>query len=94
MSSLSILFIFLKLKCILESSGALTNMVLLQSVELDKQSYCDLKVVNNTEHHVAFKVLSFRMYTHAFLLLYLFSGYFGFHLAEPQFNVPSFPFLD
>ncbi|KAG8662313.1 vesicle-associated protein 2-1 isoform X2 [Manihot esculenta] len=24
--------------------------------ELDKQSYCDLKVVNNTEHHVAFKV--------------------------------------
>ncbi|RVW50820.1 Vesicle-associated protein 2-1 [Vitis vinifera] len=25
-------------------------------VELDKQSYCDLKVVNNTEHHVAFKV--------------------------------------
>ncbi|GFP94964.1 vesicle-associated protein 2-1 [Phtheirospermum japonicum] len=25
-------------------------------VELDKQSYCDLKVTNNTEHHVAFKV--------------------------------------
>lgn len=24
--------------------------------ELEKQSYCDLKVVNNTEHHVAFKV--------------------------------------
>ncbi|XP_057775603.1 vesicle-associated protein 2-1 isoform X2 [Salvia miltiorrhiza] len=24
--------------------------------ELDKQSYCDLKVTNNTEHHVAFKV--------------------------------------
>ncbi|KAL5551358.1 hypothetical protein UlMin_001534 [Ulmus minor] len=24
--------------------------------ELDKQSFCDLKVVNNTEHHVAFKV--------------------------------------
>ncbi|GAV67602.1 Motile_Sperm domain-containing protein [Cephalotus follicularis] len=24
--------------------------------ELGKQSYCDLKVVNNTEHHVAFKV--------------------------------------
>lgn len=27
-----------------------------QSVELEKTSYCDLKVVNNTEHHVAFKV--------------------------------------
>ncbi|KAF3448258.1 hypothetical protein FNV43_RR08971 [Rhamnella rubrinervis] len=26
------------------------------SVELEKQSFCDLKVVNNTEHHVAFKV--------------------------------------
>ncbi|KAL3619475.1 hypothetical protein CASFOL_037045 [Castilleja foliolosa] len=25
-------------------------------VELEKQSYCDLKVTNNTEHHVAFKV--------------------------------------
>lgn len=25
-------------------------------VELDKPSYCNLKVVNNTEHHVAFKV--------------------------------------
>ncbi|KAF7139426.1 hypothetical protein RHSIM_Rhsim07G0118200 [Rhododendron simsii] len=25
-------------------------------VELEKQSYCDLKVANNTEHHVAFKV--------------------------------------
>ncbi|XP_077244840.1 vesicle-associated protein 2-1-like [Tasmannia lanceolata] len=25
-------------------------------VELGKQCYCDLKVVNNTEHHVAFKV--------------------------------------
>ncbi|KAJ6963083.1 hypothetical protein NC652_001648 [Populus alba x Populus x berolinensis] len=25
-------------------------------VELEKQSFCDLKVVNNTEHHVAFKV--------------------------------------
>lgn len=24
--------------------------------EVDKQSYCDLKVVNNTEHYVAFKV--------------------------------------
>jgi len=24
--------------------------------ELEKQSYCDLKIVNNTEHHVAFKV--------------------------------------
>ncbi|KAG6792103.1 hypothetical protein POTOM_001246 [Populus tomentosa] len=24
--------------------------------ELEKQSFCDLKVVNNTEHHVAFKV--------------------------------------
>ncbi|GLU05519.1 hypothetical protein SLE2022_226160 [Rubroshorea leprosula] len=24
--------------------------------ELQKQSFCDLKVVNNTEHHVAFKV--------------------------------------
>ncbi|WCJ25785.1 Plant VAMP (vesicle-associated membrane protein) family protein [Euphorbia peplus] len=24
--------------------------------ELDKQIFCDLKVVNNTEHHVAFKV--------------------------------------
>ncbi|KAF9591202.1 hypothetical protein IFM89_002857 [Coptis chinensis] len=24
--------------------------------ELDKQIYCDLKVANNTEHHVAFKV--------------------------------------
>uniref|UniRef100_A0A5B6ZC55 MSP domain-containing protein n=1 Tax=Davidia involucrata TaxID=16924 RepID=A0A5B6ZC55_DAVIN len=24
--------------------------------ELEKQSYCDLKVANNTEHHVAFKV--------------------------------------
>ncbi|KAG7952193.1 hypothetical protein I3843_12G046900 [Carya illinoinensis] len=24
--------------------------------ELEKQSYCDLKVVNKTEHHVAFKV--------------------------------------
>ncbi|KAK6138698.1 hypothetical protein DH2020_027560 [Rehmannia glutinosa] len=24
--------------------------------ELEKQSYCDLKVTNNTEHHVAFKV--------------------------------------
>ncbi|XP_068650811.1 vesicle-associated protein 2-1-like [Aristolochia californica] len=24
--------------------------------ELEKQSYCDLKVVNNSEHHVAFKV--------------------------------------
>ncbi|KAL6008345.1 hypothetical protein ACLOJK_033854 [Asimina triloba] len=27
-----------------------------RSVELEKQSYCDLKVANNTEHHVAFKV--------------------------------------
>ncbi|KAI8546693.1 hypothetical protein RHMOL_Rhmol07G0139700 [Rhododendron molle] len=26
------------------------------SFELEKQSYCDLKVANNTEHHVAFKV--------------------------------------
>ncbi|KAA0041052.1 hypothetical protein IC582_014955 [Cucumis melo] len=25
-------------------------------IELDKQSFCDLKVANNTEHHVAFKV--------------------------------------
>ncbi|KAF6158830.1 hypothetical protein GIB67_012473 [Kingdonia uniflora] len=25
-------------------------------VELDKQTYCDLKVANKTEHHVAFKV--------------------------------------
>ncbi|CAJ1943258.1 unnamed protein product [Sphenostylis stenocarpa] len=25
-------------------------------VELDKQTYCDLKVLNNTEHYVAFKV--------------------------------------
>ncbi|KAG8659507.1 hypothetical protein MANES_02G044100v8 [Manihot esculenta] len=25
-------------------------------LELEKPSYCDLKVVNNTEHHVAFKV--------------------------------------
>lgn len=25
-------------------------------VELEKQSYCDIKVANNTEHHVAFKV--------------------------------------
>ncbi|KAH9776990.1 Vesicle-associated protein 2-1 [Citrus sinensis] len=25
-------------------------------VELEKQSFCDLKVINNTEHHVAFKV--------------------------------------
>ncbi|XP_059645100.1 vesicle-associated protein 2-1 [Cornus florida] len=24
--------------------------------ELEKQSYCDMKVMNNTEHHVAFKV--------------------------------------
>lgn len=24
--------------------------------ELEKQSYCDLKIANNTEHHVAFKV--------------------------------------
>lgn len=24
--------------------------------ELEKQSFCDLKVINNTEHHVAFKV--------------------------------------
>ncbi|KAI3453494.1 hypothetical protein Pfo_010157 [Paulownia fortunei] len=24
--------------------------------ELEKQSYCDLKVTNNTEHHIAFKV--------------------------------------
>lgn len=23
---------------------------------MDKQNYCDLKVVNNTEHYVAFKV--------------------------------------
>ncbi|WCJ25787.1 Vesicle-associated protein 2-1 [Euphorbia peplus] len=26
--------------------------------ELDKQIFCDLKVVNNTDHHVAFKVKS------------------------------------
>lgn len=26
------------------------------AVELEKQSFCDLKVANNTEHHVAFKV--------------------------------------
>ncbi|XP_023005539.1 vesicle-associated protein 2-1-like isoform X1 [Cucurbita maxima] len=25
-------------------------------IELEKQSFCDLKVANNTEHHVAFKV--------------------------------------
>ena len=25
-------------------------------VELDKPCYCNLKVVNNSEHHVAFKV--------------------------------------
>lgn len=31
----------------------LVNMI---SVEVEKQSFCDLKVVNNTEHHVAFKV--------------------------------------
>lgn len=29
---------------------------IVSSVELDKQSFCDLKVANNTEHHVAFKV--------------------------------------
>ncbi|KAJ6415669.1 hypothetical protein OIU84_004465 [Salix udensis] len=27
-----------------------------REVELEKQSFCDLKVANNTEHHVAFKV--------------------------------------
>lgn len=27
------------------------------SVELEKQSYCDLKVANKTEHYVAFKVI-------------------------------------
>jgi hypothetical protein len=28
------------------------------SVELEKQSYCDLKVANKTENYVAFKVIS------------------------------------
>ncbi|RRT63006.1 hypothetical protein B296_00041098 [Ensete ventricosum] len=27
-----------------------------ETVELEKPSYCNIKVVNNTEHHVAFKV--------------------------------------
>jgi hypothetical protein len=31
----------------------------LRAVELEKPCYCNLKVVNNSEHHVAFKVRSF-----------------------------------
>jgi hypothetical protein len=33
-------------------------MEFMQSVELEQKSYADLKIVNNTEHDVAFKVLS------------------------------------
>lgn len=29
------------------------------AVELDKQSYCDVTVINNSDHHVAFKVHAF-----------------------------------
>lgn len=32
------------------------ELLILFSVELEKQSYCDLKVANKTEHYVAFKV--------------------------------------
>ena len=71
------------------------KMVFLRSVEVDKQSYCDLRVVNNTEHHVAFKVLFFLICTHASLFLYpFFKAILDFILADHQFNVLSFPFLD
>ena len=36
----------------------LMNVGTISSVELEKQSFCDLKVANNTEHHVAFKVIT------------------------------------
>ena len=32
-------------------------MLFMFSVEIEKQIFCDIKVVNNTEHHVGFKVL-------------------------------------
>ncbi|KAL8150907.1 hypothetical protein V2J09_020715, partial [Rumex salicifolius] len=37
------------------ASSCITNKIC-WTVELDKQTYCDLKVLNNTEDHVAFKV--------------------------------------
>lgn len=36
-----------------------TSAVSLRAVELEKPCYCNLKVVNNSEHHVAFKVRDF-----------------------------------
>lgn len=31
-------------------------MVFMSTVELEKQTFCDLKVLNNTQDYVAFKV--------------------------------------
>ncbi|EEE51357.1 hypothetical protein OsJ_32372 [Oryza sativa Japonica Group] len=38
-------------------------------VELDKRCYCNLKVVNNSEHHAAFKVHGLPFHDQYFLKL-------------------------
>lgn len=47
-----------------KNSSGLMVLIFMCSVELEKQSYCDLKVVNNTEHHVAFKVSLLFLYNY------------------------------
>jgi len=46
-----------------------TIVIFVWSVELEKQTFCDLKVLNNTQNHVAFKVFSFNLMFPNILLL-------------------------
>lgn len=48
-------------------------MVFMFSVELEKPSFCDLKVVNNTEHHVAFKVCKVSVHSRIYGYVYSWS---------------------